>query len=324
MHKLGILGCSEIAFNRFMPAAIKVDGLRVVCVAEEYDARKLKPFCEKFDLEVECDFESILAREDIDCVYIPQPPALHYKWAMRALQCGKHVLVEKPSTTRLADTKSLLEAAAARGLVLHENYMFQYHAQIGAIRNLIESGEIGEVRMYRLSFGFPKRNDNDFRYNKTLGGGALLDAGGYTLRLASILLGDSVHVDAACMCSLEGYEVDMFGGAMLSNDDGLIAQIGFGMDCAYQCRLEVWGSRATLVADRVFTAPEEFAPVLHIYSNNGIDERQLKADSHFQHSIESFLEEITNNAAREKMYRQIKMQASLVEEVRNKAYEHNL
>ena len=243
MHKLGILGCSEIAFNRFMPAAAKVEGLRAVCVAEEYDASKLKPFCERFDLEAECSFESILAREDIDCVYIPQPPALHYKWAMKALECGKHVLVEKPSTTSMADTKALLETATAKGLALHENYMFQYHAQIGAIRSLIESGEIGEVRMYRLSFGFPKRKDKDFRYNRALGGGALLDAGGYTLRLAAILLGDSVHVDTACLCSLEGYEVDMFGGAMLSNDDGLIAQIGFGMDCAYQCRLEVWGSR---------------------------------------------------------------------------------
>ena len=53
--------------------------------------------------------------------------------------------------------------------------MFIYHSQLDEIDNMISSGEIGDIRLYRISFGFPMRAANDFRYNKALGGGALID-----------------------------------------------------------------------------------------------------------------------------------------------------
>ena len=316
MIRLGILGCSDIAFKRFMPAAKRVEGLEVVAVAEEYDRRKLAPFCEAYGIEGMDSFADVIGRPDIDAIYVPQPPARHHKWARLALEQGKHVLVEKPSTTEYSLSRDLVECAESRNLALHENYMFQYHSQIAWVKEQIASGKIGQVRLYKASFGFPMRAQNDFRYNKALGGGALLDAGGYTAKLATILLGDTIRVDSARLNQLDGFEVDMYGSASFSNDEHAVCQVGFGMDCAYRCSLEVWGSKGRLYTNRIFTAPDGYQPIFTLETPDGTEEITLPADNHFQHSIERFIEEIGDLKAREEMYRGILIQSRLVEDMK--------
>lgn len=317
MFNLGIVGCAEIAFRRFMPAALQVEGLQVKAVAEEYDPSKLELFTNEYHLETENSFEKLIAREDISALYIPQPPALHYKWAKKALEAGKHVLVEKPSTTSYEDTKDLVETARKKNLALHENYMFAYHSQIAAVKKMIDDGEVGDVRLISAQFGFPMRAQNDFRYNRALGGGALLDAGGYTLKLATILLGKTIKVDTAHLNDLEGFDVDMYGSATVSNDQGVVCNLGFGMDCGYRCSVEVWGSKGRLYTNRIFTAPETLEPTVFIETAEGTREVKLEKDMHFKHSIENFVRECSDEKAREEMYEAILLQSRLVEDVRN-------
>ena len=318
MIRLGILGCSEIAFRRFMPAAKNVDGLEVVCVAEEYAPEKLKEFCDTYQIDGVGSFDEIIESDDIDAVYVPQPPALHHRYAKKALECGKHVLIEKPSTTCYDDTLELVELAKKNGLALHENYMFRYHTQIGQILDLIEEGRIGDVRLFRADFGFPMRPKNDFRFNKDLGGGALLDACGYTVKLAQILLGETAKVDTACMNGLEGFDVDMYGSATLSNDSGVVCQIGYGMDCGYRCSLDVWGSTGQIYTNRIFTAPPDYEPTVTIRTNDGEENISLKPYSHFEKSIEEFVAEIKDASKRDAMYSSILHQSKLIEDIRSK------
>lgn len=316
MIRLGILGCSDIAYKRFMPAAQNVKELQVVAVAEEYDRTKLDLFCKEYGLEGGDSFEKMVGREDIDAVYVPQPPALHYKWAKAALVQGKHVLLEKPSTTGYPLSKELVDLAGNHELALHENYMFQYHSQIKEIKRILSDGVIGDVRLMKANFGFPMRAKNDFRYKKELGGGALLDAGGYTVKLATIMLGDSVKVDTGKLNYLSDFEVDMYGSASLSNSNDVVFQVGFGMDCAYQCSLEVWGNKGRLYTNRIFTAPDNYRPQIKVEISNEERIIDLEPDSHFQHSIEQFLTEITDLSSREKMYEEIMLQAKLVDDIR--------
>ena len=86
----------------------------------------------------------------------------------------------------------------------------------------------------------------------------------------------------------EGYEVDLFGNAVLENDDGLCAQVSFGMDNAYQCQLEVWGSKATLIAPRIFTAGPELKPPMLLRTSTGEETVELDPDDSFLHSIQRF------------------------------------
>lgn len=306
--KLGILGTSDIAFRRFLPALQKCPEMEYAGVASR-TPEKGKPFAETFGGTVYPSYGALLADGSIDAVYVPLPPALHFEWGKKALEAGKHVLMEKPFTASLKDTEELLRLAEEKDLAVHENYMFLYHSQLAKVKELIADGTLGEIRLYRMAFGFPKRGENDFRYNKALGGGALLDCGGYPVRLALELLGGSTRVAQARLAQPEGYEVDLYGSAVLENDAGRCAQISFGMDNAYQCRLEVWGSRAALIAPRIFTAGADFTPSLTLRTSSGEQTLTVEADDQFFHSIEAFLKKCNDRGAEttEKILRQAKL-----------------
>ena len=333
--RIGILCPSEIAYRRFLPALKLIDdvifaGVGVNSPYERYgdalpDKEEITRMLERgktkagqmiseYGGRLFDSYESVVSAPDINAVYIPLPPALHYKWAKRALECGKHVLVEKPAATSYDAARSLVELASEKELALHENYMFIFHAQLDAIEEVINSGEIGDVRLYRISFGFPARSGDDFRYNKSLGGGALLDAGGYTLKYAARLLGDTARIRYAGLNYTEDFEVDMYGSAVLVNETGITAQIAFGMDNDYRCELEVWGSKGTLKTGRVLTAPAGFIPTMTIKKNTAAWERPLPADDAFRKSIEYFVRCMTDKEARKESCRAILKQAQLVEQ----------
>ena len=332
---IGILCPSEIAYRRFLPALKKIEratliGVGVNTTEERYgssipsvtevsnmltaEREKANTMVSEFGGRIFNSYEDIITSSEIEAIYIPLPPALHYKWAKKALENGKHVLVEKPSTISAKDTRNLVNIAGKNGYALHENYMFIFHNQLDAIEDIIKSGEIGDVRLYRISFGFPRRAANDFRYNKALGGGALIDAGGYTIKYATRLLGESAEIKYARLNYIDEFEVDIYGSAALVNKKGVTAQIAFGMDNDYKCELEVWGSKGTLKTGRVLTAPAGFTPSITIKKNTDIEERLLPMDDAFKKSIERFMECIEDKCIRENNYKEILRQAQLVEQ----------
>lgn len=338
--RLGIICPSEIALRRFMPALQKCEGLTFVGIGvytkeERYGSKeisdeefqksvakekeKAQVFIDQYGGKIYNGYEAIVTSHDIDMLYIPLPPALHFKWTKIALEHGKHVLVEKPFTTSADDTMELITIAEEKGLALHENYMFTFHEQLDVIDKIVKNGEIGDVRLYRISFGFPMRAENDFRYNKVLGGGALIDAGGYTIRYATHLLGETAAICYAQSNYMNQFEVDMYGSAALINADGVTAQIAFGMDNNYKCELEVWGSKGCLITERVLTAPASFKPTATIRKGDKDTVIELPSDDTFLKSIMYFIECIKDESIRKEQYRIIAKQAELVEEFKHQA-----
>ena len=314
--KLGILGTADIAYRRFLPALSKCPEVIYAGVASR-TPEKGKKFQESYGGKIYDSYDALLADKSIDAVYVPLPPALHYKWGKKVLEAGKHLLMEKPFTTSVQETEQLLELAEEKGLAVHENYMFLYHSQLARIKKMIADGSLGQIRLYRMSFGFPKRDIGDFRYNRALGGGALLDCGGYPVRLALELLGDTTRVVQSKMICPEGYEVDLYGSAVLENNAGEVAQISFGMDNAYQCQLEIWGSKATLTASRIFTAGDGVRPVLTLRTSSDESKLELEADDQFFHSIQQFRTKPQNNM------KAILLQSRLVEKIRRSSSDHD-
>ncbi|GAA6528562.1 NDP-hexose-3-ketoreductase [Segatella asaccharophila] len=342
MIKIGIICPSEIAYRRFLPA-LKQDsrfefvGIGMASTAEWYgtttnintEVNKVRIERERSKAQTFIDacgggkiydsYSSLVSSKDVDAVYLPLPPALHYQWAKQALENGKHVFVEKPTTTDSADTKTLITLAHNKGLALHENYMFVYHNQLKAINDVVASGEIGDIRLYRITFGFPRRAKNDFRYNKALGGGALIDAGGYTLKYASFLLGRSAKLVAAHLNYLSEFDVDIFGSATMINDAGVTAQLAFGMDCDYKCEIEIWGSKGTITSNRILTAPAGFVPEYTIKKNQDYETRKLPADDAFCKSIGRFYDCIIDKSIRENEYELVQNESDLLTQFKTMA-----
>lgn len=333
-YRVGIICPSEIAFRRFLPSIKRVEQFEFVGVAiatpEEWTSggevtdaviktiesehKKAQTFVDAYGGQIYNGYQQMIDSPGVDVVYLPLPPALHFHWAKKVLEAGKHAYVEKPFTTDIEDTRILLNLASENNLAVHENYMFVFHKQIDAVNEIISSGEIGKVRQYRITFGFPRRAATDFRYNKALGGGALLDAGGYCMKYASLLLGDTARLVCANACYESEWEVDIFGSATMVNDKGIICQMSFGMDCDYRCDLEAWGSTGTLTTGRILTAPDGFEPEVIVKHNQDYTTVKLPADNAFENSIRHFYNCLTDKIVREKNFTVIERQSKFVSE----------
>lgn len=334
MIRIGIICPSEIAFRRFMPALQKEERLEYVGVAyasaEEWfgegvvvtdemrevlkkECAKAENFRATYGGKVFEGYGAMLRSGEIDAVYLPLPPALHYKWAKEALNCGLHALIEKPSTTSLEDTEELLCLAKGKKLAVHENYMFAYHTQLAEVSDVMRNGGLGTVRLIRVDFGFPRRAAGDFRYVKALGGGALLDCGGYTLKYADMLLDGKATLEYAHVNMGTDCDVEIFGNAVLSGANGEQVECAFGMDNDYRCSINVWGSTGTLVSNRILTAPDGFAPEYTIYRNGAAETVKMQADDTFYKSLQVFVNCVENTTAREEHYEELRRQEQLVD-----------
>lgn len=327
--KIGVLAPSEIAMRRFMPGIISSENFQYIGIAsaslEEWSGNpkdsdtvkreheKAEVFRDKFGGIVFDSFGNLINSDEIEAVYIPLPPKLHFKWAKKVLEAGKHILLEKPFASNSEETKTLLSIASKNNLAVHENFAFIFHKQIDTVKEVIESGTIGELRLIRTSFGFPYRGENDFRYHSKSGGGALLDCGGYPLRLADYLLGGNCKVETADLRTCKNHDVDVFGCATLYSENGM-AQISFGMDNSYKCELEVWGSLGTLFTARVFTPTAEMQTEIIVKTG---EERRITvpADDQFKNSADYFASCIRNEKTRKENYEIICNQSRLFDEV---------
>lgn len=139
-----------------------------------------------------------------------------------------------------------------------------------------------------------------------------MDCGGYTLKLASMFLGESARIAASQLNSKDGFETDIYGSATLVNADGLAAQVSFGMDNDYRCNLDIWGGTGSLFTGRILTAPDGFEPTVIIKNGKGEQTFTLPADDTFRKSIEFFGECVRNENIRAANYKAIRKQSELV------------
>jgi predicted dehydrogenase len=210
-------------------------------------------------------YAALLARPDVDIVYIPLPNGMHLSWVKAALAAGKHVLCEKPLGMDAAEAEAMFAAADAAGRVLVEAYMTPFHPRTEAMVRLLDDGGLGELRAMRAAFTFPLVHERpaDHRFDTVLGGGASLDVGIYcTAPMLRAAGREPVAVAASAEWEAPG--VDRTLSAFYDFGGGLSGAIDVSFELPLFQRLELIGTSAALVADWAFnppTAPATFAVV---------------------------------------------------------------
>ncbi len=315
--RVGVMGCSSFARRAMIPALRDCDGAELVAVASR-SQDKADEVAGEFGCEGVAGYDALLSRDDVDAVYMPLPTGLHEQWCTEALRAGKHLLVEKSFAEGYASAERMLDVARENNLLVFENFQFQTHGQWAEIKRYMAGGELGDVHLVRSTFGFPPLPKDNFRWNKGLGGGALLDAGAYMAKVSQLLLGTGLEVLAASLQDDEETGVDKYGEAMFRNDAGQVAQVAFGFDYFYQCRVELLGTVGKLSTNRVFTAPPGFEPVLLVEKQGESEELTLPADNHFDNMWRWFASEVEAGNFAEH-WDVLLDQARLLEEMRAKA-----
>ncbi len=240
----GVLSTANIN-RKVLAGAREADGVEVVAVGSRDRARG-EAFAAEHGIErVHGSYEDLLADPEVDAVYIPLPNSLHVPWSVRALEAGKHVLVEKPLSRRAADAEAAFDAADRAGRLLMEGFMWRYHPQTDAL--VRTAAELGPLRVVRAAFGFTLPDDpSNVRLQRELDGGALMDVGCYCVSALRLLCGEPERVSGEAVTAGDGVDGRFTG--MLRFAGGALGLFDCGFDVPPRGALEVVAAEGTLTA----------------------------------------------------------------------------
>ena len=133
-------------------------------------------------------YEALLARPDIDAVYLPLPNHLHAEWVKKAADAGKHILCEKPFALNAGEAADAIGYARSKGVRVMEAFMYRFHPQWASVRQIVRSGELGKIVFVQVQFTFNNRDPKNIRNIRETGGGAIMDIGCYALSCSRFIM----------------------------------------------------------------------------------------------------------------------------------------
>ena len=173
----GIISTANIGMSKVTPGIMKSEHSVVTAISSR-DLGRAKSAAAELGIEKAYgSYEEMLADPDIDAVYNPLPNHLHVDLTLAAARAGKHVLCEKPIGMDIKDAERLLDTP--KGILVAEAFMVRYHPQWLRVREIVRSGELGEVKAIRSAFTYFNNNPDDVRNMNDIGGGGILDIGCY-------------------------------------------------------------------------------------------------------------------------------------------------
>ena len=285
----GVLGYARIAKNSIIPAIARADNARLYGVASRNQADLPTGEWE----QSYGDYAALLADPAIQAVYIPLPNSLHKEWVLRALEAGKHVLCEKPIGLTAAEAQEMQQAAVQHNRLLMEAFMYQYTDRVRVIKQVLESGALGELRHINVSFRFLLDRPNTIKMQPALGGGALYDVGCYPVNFIGMVTG-RLPVRCKALCETD-QGVDTNLSALLQYDDGLIANIHCGFNAYGRNYAEIIGTKGMLIVDKPFL---DDAGALHLHTADGVRELPVSESDRYQAEIRHFSSAVLNQPSR--------------------------
>jgi len=253
----GIIGPGAIAHNYADGLAQSTAG-KLVAIAGR-DAARRTAFGDRYAIaegKRYADHKALLADPDVDAVYISTPHPWHAELSIAALRAGKHVLCEKPAGMNAAEVVAVTEVAAQEGRFFMEAYMYRCHPQIARVLEIIAAGEIGTPVHIATSFGFNATYREGSRlYDPALGGGGILDVGGYPVSLARLIAGAAEGKPFADPVAVKGNGtlaptgVDAVAYGLMSFASGFTAEIAVAIARTMANNATITGTAGRIVID---------------------------------------------------------------------------
>jgi predicted dehydrogenase len=252
----GVLGAANIAVKKVIPAMQRGRLSRIVAIASR-EAAKAKEAAESLAIpRAYGSYEELIADPEIEAIYNPLPNHLHVPWSIRAAEAGKHVLCEKPIALTANEARELLAARDRTGVHIGEAFMVRVHPQWLAVRDLVEAGRIGELRLIVGHFSYYRRDPTDVRSKLEWGGGALMDIGCYPIMISRWLFGAEPLAVTGMIDRDPEFKIDRLTSGLLRFERGHAS-----FTCASQLvpfqRLEVFGTTGRIHVEIPFNAPPD-------------------------------------------------------------------
>ena len=252
----GVMSTAWIAVDIVVPSMQKSAMIDVVAIASR-DLARAKVAAEARGIPVAYgSYEELLAAPDVDAVYIPLPNSEHVRWAVRALEAGKHVLCEKPIAMDAEEARTLLKAARAHPhLKVMEALMYRFHPQWQQALRQVRGGALGELRTVHSFFSYFNRRPDNIRNRPDLGGGGLLDIGSYNVSVARFLFGTEPRRVVATVEFDPDFRVDRLASAILDFGPAGTATFTCGTQLEAFQRVLAVGTQGLLEIEIPFNPP---------------------------------------------------------------------
>jgi predicted dehydrogenase len=184
--RLGVLGAARIGEQAVVVPARQA-GVRLTAVAAR-DRVRAERFAGTHGVERVLDsYADVIADPEVEAIYNPLPNGLHAPWNIAAIEAGKHALSEKPFASNAEEAAEVRDAAAGTGVVVLEGFHYLFHPVTQRLHELLDSGELGDLRHVEATMTTPPPDDDDPRWSLPLAGGALMDLGCYGLHAHRML-----------------------------------------------------------------------------------------------------------------------------------------
>lgn len=222
-----VLGTGVIANQ--MACALQDMGRSLYGVANR-TYEKAVAFAEKYGVEkIYGSYDEAFSDPEVDVIYITTPHNTHYGFMKKALENGKHILVEKSITLNSEELEEMVSLAEKKGLVLAEAMTIWHMPLYKKLWSMVESGELGKVQMITVNFGSFKDYDMTNRFfNRNLAGGALLDIGVYALSMVRSFMKESPdRIVSQVLPAPTG--VDEQASILLMNKEGQMASVALSL-----------------------------------------------------------------------------------------------
>lgn len=285
-YRWGILGAGRIA-EKFCTAINFVEGSEVYAVASR-DINNAKDFAGRHNASKFYDnYNELIQDENVDIIYIATPHAFHHQQTIACLQNKKAVLCEKPMSLSYRHTKEMIGAAKKNKVFLMEGMWTASMPFIEKILSLIKDDVIGKPKYVSANFGFATPVDLGGRlYNKSLGGGSMMDVGVYPLYLATLILGEPFLIKSVSTLSATG--IDEYCNIVLQYKDGATAHLISSIVFNTAVDAEIIGAKGSIKINNPWFKATEFS--LHL--NDGtIENFTIPHESNgFEHEIKEVVQ----------------------------------
>jgi predicted dehydrogenase len=251
----GILATGGIAHA--FTSDLRTAGLDVRAVGSR-SAGGAESFAHEFGIpRTHSSYESLVADDEIDIVYIATPHPMHAENALRAIENGKHVLVEKAFTLNAGEAAAVQAAAESAGVLAMEAMWTRYLPHMTRIREIIAAGDLGEVRVVHADHSQKLSSDPAHRLNALeLGGGALLDLGIYPVSFAWDMLGAPTSISARGRLGETGADTEV--ATLFTHESGAVSTTVSSSRAAGPVTAHVVGTEGRIDIDRTWYAPTTF------------------------------------------------------------------
>ncbi|MEX0983786.1 MAG: Gfo/Idh/MocA family oxidoreductase [Actinomycetota bacterium] len=253
----GIVSPANIGTQKVIPAIQRAARCEVVAIASRDEARAKEAAAALGIPRAHGSYEALLADPDVDAVYIPLPNHLHAEWTIAAARAGKHVLCEKPLALTVAEAATMVAASEEAGVLLMEAFMYRLHPGWVAVRELVSSGRIGELRTVQSWFSYFNDDPANIRNILDVGGGALFDVGCYNVNLSRMLFrAEPARVQASIERDPVG-GTDVLTSAILDFPGGGVASFTCSTRVETDQRVHIYGSTGRISVGIPFNIPPD-------------------------------------------------------------------